>query len=301
MPDLSRFDLNLLLLFEAMMEERSVSGAATRLRLGQPATSAALSRLRETLGDDLFVRAGGSMQPTAKALELSAPFAAALAEVRAALNRSGVFDPSQSDAVFSVAHTDYTALVLLPLHLSAMRASAPGATLRIAGYEKPDVFNALDRKQVDVAIGVFGDAPARFRTRVLFEDSFVGVASGEHPIFRRKSVTAKQYAGYPHALVTVRRDARGFIDQRLAEIGLSRRVVTTTPYMFALGAALNGTDLIATLPRRAADQLRSHGLRQFELPFSTNPWSVSMMWSAASELDPAQVWLREEMLNLMSE
>lgn len=126
------------------------------------------------------------------------------------------------------------------------------------------------------------------------------MASDDHPIFRHKSIRAKQYAGYPHALVTVRRDATGFIDKRLAEIELSRRVTTTTPYMFALGAARHGTDLVATLPRRAADKLTSHGLRQFELPFLTEPWSISMTLNAASELEPSQVWLREGLVKVMS-
>lgn len=299
MADLSRFDLNLLLLFEAMMEERSVSGAATRLHLGQPATSAALGRLRTALGDDLFVRSAGAMQPTAKALELAGPFAHALAEVRAALRRTDVFDPANSVSAFSVAHTDYTALVTLPRHLGILRTQAPGVTLQIVGYEKSEIFSLLDRNQVDVAVGVFGDVPSRFITKVLFEDSFVGVASDDHRMFQRKSITAKQYAAYPHALVTVRRDSKGFIDQRLAELGLSRQVTMTTPYMFALGAALRGTDLVATLPRRAADQLTSYGLRQFDLPFPTEAWSIYLLWNAASDFDPSHEWFRESLLRSM--
>jgi DNA-binding transcriptional LysR family regulator len=301
MNDLSRFDLNLLLLFEALMQERSVSGAAKRLRLGQPATSAALGRLRAAVGDELFVRTGRAMRPTVKACELAVPFGQALAEVRAALNRPGSFDPARSNATFTLAHTDYTALVTLPAQLAPLRAIAPGVTLQVVGYEKSEVFSSLDRNQIDVAIGVFDNVPARFNTQVLFEESFVGVASVDHPILKRKTITPEQFAGYPHALVTVRRDARGFIDKRLAELGLSRRVAMTTPYIFALGAALHGTDLVATLPRRAAEKLSSQGLRQFELPFSTDPWSVTMMWNAASELDTALAWLRESLLRSTNE
>lgn len=293
MTDLKRFDLNLLVLFEALWEQRSVSAAARRLHLGQPAASAALARLRESVGDELFIRAGGAMRPTPRAIELASSFSHALAEVRSALGRSARFEPQRSNATFTVAHTDYTALVTLPLVLRSVRAAAPAVNLRVVGYDKEEVFGWLDRMEINLAVGVFPAPPPRTKSGLLYEDSFIGVACSDHPVFQRRKITVESYVKHPHALVTVRRDATGYIDQRLAELGHARRVSMTTPYMFALGAALPGTDLIATLPRRAADRLPQRGLRFFELPFATEPWSVSMVWSPIADADPAQIWLRD--------
>jgi DNA-binding transcriptional LysR family regulator len=291
MNSLKDIDLNLLRAFEALWTERSVSAAARRLRLGQPATSAALARLRAAFGDELFVRVGAVMQPTLRATALATPILTALGELRAGFE-TPVFDPATAIAAFTVAQTDYTALVTLPAALAHVRSSAPDVGLHIVGYDKDDIVASIETGDVDLAIGVFPDAPQRLRTCALFEDSFVGVADRNHSLFRAPRLRAEDYATLKHALVTVRRDTTGYIDKRLAELDLSRNVTLTAPFLFALGSSLRGADLVAAIPRRAAAVLAAQGLRTFELPFETEPWTVSMIWSQVADADPAHSWLR---------
>ncbi|WP_376098997.1 LysR family transcriptional regulator [Roseomonas sp. CCTCC AB2023176] len=143
--NLSALDLNLLLVFEALLLERGVSAAARRLGLGQPGTSAALGRLRAILGDELFVRSGGEMRPTAKALELAPGIVAALSGLRHTFEAGIDFEPGAASRGFALGSTDYTSLVLLPPLVAHLRRRAPGVDLHVIGYEKGTVAEMLDR------------------------------------------------------------------------------------------------------------------------------------------------------------
>jgi DNA-binding transcriptional LysR family regulator len=291
--DLRRFDLNLLVLFEALWEERSVSAAARRLQLGQPAASAALSRLRKLIGDDLFIRAGSRMEPTPRATALVEAVRAALGQIRQALDQSTQFEPGGSRATFVIGHNDYTALATLPGFVSHVRRVAPGVSLRLLSYEKGDVGAMLDKREIDVAVGVFPQPPPSCVCVALFEETFIGVAARGHPALQANvPIDAAAFAAIPQALMTLKRDNEGYIDDRLAELGLDRRVCLTAPYMFAVAAALTDSDLVAAFPRRAARTLEALGLQTFELPFGTAPWTVSMLWNPLTRSDPSLIWLR---------
>lgn len=285
-------DLNLLHAFEAMYEERSVTLAARRLGLGQPATSAALGRLRALFHDELFVRAGGAMRPTHKADEIAPGLLGALAQIRATLEAGVGFDPAVATRAFAVGGTDYTALVLLPPLVAHIRRAAPGVDLRAIGYEKGTVAEMLDRGEVDVALGVFPRPPERAVVTRLFQERFVGLARAGHPAIVDGRVGLDDFAALPHALVTTRRDATGAMDEALAERGLKRRVALTLPHAMVLPAVLEGSDLVAALPSRLADRVLTAGLQRFELPVATKPWTVSMLWPATARNDRAAAWLR---------
>lgn len=292
--DLTRFDLNLLVLFEALHDERSVSGAARRLNLGQPAASAALARLRKLTGDELFIRSGGEMCPTPWADDFIPIVRDVLSQLRSALYQADVFDPKTTTTVFTVAHSDYTALVTLPKFLARFRKEAPHATLRIVGYDKGDIGPMIDKSEADVILGVFQGPPPNSVVTHLYDETFVGLAARDHPAFRRSNkIGVEDFARLPHAIVSLRRDLTGYVDLQLQAKGLKRKVCVVAPYMFALGAAIAGTDLVATLPKRAAEALSQQGLRTFALPFPTEPWSVTMLWNSSSRSDPARLWLRQ--------
>ncbi|MDX2237718.1 MAG: LysR family transcriptional regulator [Hyphomonadaceae bacterium] len=285
-------DLNLLTAFDALMETRSVSKAAVKIGVGQPAMSAALARLRDALGDPLFVRVGGRMEPTARARDLAPKVAQALALIRDSLNAEARFEPGRTERTFTVASTDYTSFVLAPMLAARFTAAAPRATLRLIGYDKDDVGDLLDKGLVDVALGVFRNAPPHLLRKLLCKERFVGAARANHPALRDGAITLEAYLACDHALVSVRRDAIGEIDTLLAARGLARRIALTLPHMASLPAILRATDLLAALPSRLAEHAAEAGLALFELPIAAAGWRIEMLYPAAGRSDRAQMWLR---------
>lgn len=290
--DLARIDLNLLLAFEALMEARSVSRAAARLGLRQPAMSGALARLRRIFGDALFARVGGEMLPSPKALRLAPGVLGALGQLRAAFGEEAPFDPATARATFTLALTDYGSAVLLPGLAAHLRDRAPGVNLRVIGYDKDDAGNLVRSGAADLALGVFPDAPGGIVIKPLFEEHFIGVARAGHPALAGP-LTAAGYAALDHALFTVRRDAVGAIDMALAELGLARRVVLTLPHFLALPPTLAASDLVSAAPLRLAAMMRHRRLSTFAIPLDLAPWRLDMMWNPLARSDRASVWLRE--------
>lgn len=292
--NLRGFDLNLLLAFEALADTGSVSQAARRLGVGQPAMSAALARLRHLTGDRLFERTGGRMEPTMRAAALIPGIAAGLAQLRITLAEGVEFDPATATRIFTLASTDYTTAVILPPLAAWLKDHGPGIDLRFSSYDKQDIPELVARGEVDLAIGVFDPLPPdAVRTR-LWTECFVGVARKGHPVLR--DITPESYAAANHALISVRKDARGRIDQELEARGLSRRIAVVLPHMLALQPVLLGSDLIATLPARIAASFRQSGLTTFELPIATRPWEVEMLWRPSARTDQANRWLRHAVI-----
>lgn len=291
--NLAELDLNLLVAFEAMLEERSVTKAARRVGMGQPSMSEALGRLRALFRDELFVRASGAMQPTPKALRIAPGVQAALHQLRATLGEQVPFDPSGARQAFTVAATDYASLVLLPTVAARLRDEAPQVDMHVLGYEKSGVGAMLARGEADVALGVFPQPPGEAVSVPLFEERFVGVARRGHPALQGgASPDAAAFAALPHALVTVRQDRSGALDEALARLGLRRRIAVTLPHMLVLPALLQTSDLVAALPGRVAHGVLAAGLEMFEIPVATPSWLVAMLWNPAARTDQATAWLR---------
>lgn len=288
--DLRGFDLNLLLAFEALADTGSVSQAARRLDIGQPAMSAALARLRRRTGDRLFERTGGRMVPTARATALRPGIAAGLAQLRMTLAAEVDFDPATAKRTFTLAGTDYTTALLLPPLVAWLRDNARHIDLRFSSYEKQNVPELLARGEVDLAVGAFEPLPPDAVRTQLWTERFIGVARKGHPVLR--NLTPETYAAADHALISVRRDARGRIDQELEALGLHRRVAIVLPHMLVLPPVLLASDLIATLPARIAANFRQQGLETFELPIATRSWAVEMLWRPSARTDQANRWLR---------
>jgi DNA-binding transcriptional LysR family regulator len=290
--NLAAIDLNLLTAFEALSAERHVTRAARRLGISQPAMSDALRRLRKLFGDELFVRAAGAMQPTPRALALSSALAPVLAQLRHTMGDQVAFSPDATAKVFTLASTDYTSLVLLPPLMSRLRLTAPGLVLHIVGYEKGALGPMLDRGEIDLAVGVFPNPPEQAVRTVLFEEGFVGVARADHAALAAGPMSLATFAALPHALVSVNTDRRGVIDDRLQTLGLSRRIALVVPYMLLLPRVLAESELIAVLPRRAANAISDARLTTFALPVATDPWTVDLLWNPAARTDRATAWLR---------
>ena len=291
--NLATVDLNLLVAFEALLEQHSVTKAAEQLQIGQPAMSAALSRLRILFEDELFVRLGRQMQPTLKAQAITPAILAALQQIRQAMTTGQTFEPTSSDRTFAIGSSDYSSFVLMPQLLGFGLQTAPSINFQMIGFEKDSVGDLLEQGKIDVALGVFPDPPRQTQWEPIFEEQFVGIARQGHPAIKQGTMSLETFAQLPHALTTLRRDTTGAIDKALNEQNLERRVAFTTPHMMVLPFAIASSDLVAALPRRIALCLATVcDLTIFELPVKTKPWMVSMLWSTLSDQDEANRWLR---------
>ncbi|WP_373525340.1 LysR family transcriptional regulator [Nostoc sp.] len=292
--DLSSIDLNLLVAFEVLFEERSVTASAQRLYLGQPAMSAALGRLRSLFQDELFIRIGREMQPTARAIEIAPSISVALQQIRQTLESSQSFDPATSKFTFAIGSSDYTSYVVVPKLLEVCRQTAPGIDFRLIGFEKGCVGELLEQREIDVALGVFQDPPRQTIQIPLFPEHFVGICRRGHPIITQEAITPEIFAQLSHALFTLRRDNVGELDKVLAKSNLLRRVVLTTPHLLILPAVISSSDLVTAIPSRLATPFACQDtLEIFELPVQTEPWMISMLWSKLTDQDQTNLWLRQ--------
>lgn len=291
---LAGVDLNLLVVLDALFEEQSVTRAAKRVGLSQPALSNALSRLRARLGDPLFVRTAGGMVPTPRAAELVPEVRAALRRIEQALAESTPFQPATSKRVFRVLTTDYVEMALFPKVLARMRKEAPDADLEIrpgtSGGLPPR--EQLERGEIDVAIGVYAGEERGVVGAPLFSETFVGLVRTGHPLLRG-ALTAERYASYPHVLIAPRGGRSGYVDRALDAHGLTRRVQVLTPSYMTAPWLLLGTDLVLTLARRTAKALvGALPLALFEPPLAIEGFVVGARWHERQAKDAGHRWFR---------
>jgi DNA-binding transcriptional LysR family regulator len=298
--DLSRTDLNLLVLFEVVLEERHVGRAAARLNLTPSAVSHGLGRLRRLLNDPLFLRTPKGVVPTVRATELSGPVADVLVRARSVISTAEPFDPARSTRRFTIGAADGTsAVVLLPL-LAKVRKSAPGIDistrqlLPTPGEISPArawrfAFADLEARAMDIAIIPFDDIPARFHRRTLYQEDFVVAMRAGHPF--AKCPTLDRYCEMQHLVVSHAGDAHGFVDEILAKQGRSRRIALTVPnFMFAI-AVIAETDLISALPRRfAAMHTPRFGVVTVEAPLPLGRFRLNAIAPKAAMMDVGLTW-----------
>ncbi len=224
-PSALGIDLNLLVVFDAVMAELNVTRAAEKLLMTQPAVSKALNRLRRTFNDDLFIKVPSGVSPTPKALELWEPIRDGLLQIHQALSPNA-FDPATSQQTFTISMADYTAALLLPKFLPILEEMAPGINLRIVPNTNINATSLLEQSEIDLAMGRFFRPSARLRVQEIMRDRYVCIMRQGHPLACKK-LTLKQYANAKHLLVSLTGEATGFIDEQLREQGLQRRIMLT--------------------------------------------------------------------------
>jgi len=290
--DIRAVDLNLLKAFDALATERAVTRAAGRIGLSQPAMSHALSRLRDLFGDDLFVRTPGGMEPTARAREIAPLVSAAIERIEAALNLGAGFEPATSLATFTAGMGEYAEVALVGRLAETFSREAPNATLRLLAMHGADAAEQLERGTIDVAVAHLRALSPTIETTLLFRDPFVVVARKGHPI-TRELLTVEAYAAQNHVLVSPRGDTSGALDRILVDYGQRRRVALLVATYLAVPAALAGSDLIATVPSRAASLIAAHAeIATLPLPVDFSA-TVSIAWHRRTTSEPAQAWFRE--------
>jgi len=298
-------DLNLLRVFDAVMAEGSLTRAAERLSLTQPAVSNALKRLKESVGEDLLTRTAHGVKPT--------PFAERTwPEVRQALSRlreafaPPPFDPQRDPASFRLAMADATAVTLLPPLITHIEQTRAQVNLRVVPLGTRDPRGLLERDEADVAVGYFPEAvaalvadssafPTLHHLR-LHDSEYVCVMRRGHPL-ADGTLTLDDYCAAHHLLVTFSGRAHGFVDEALSALGKSRRVVLTVNQFFTAGRVVAQSDLLTVLPASFVGATGyKHLLVTRPLPLRLEPIHVEMLWHLRHDQDSAHQWLRTQLM-----
>jgi DNA-binding transcriptional LysR family regulator len=290
--DLRRYDLNLLVAFDILIAERSVTAAARRMGVGQPAMSNALARLREMFNDALLVRTPSGMQPTARALELAEPIARSLAGLREDVFGARIFSPATDTRSFRIGISDQAEAALMQDVLRTVQREAPGVRIIARSVEMRLGSELLATGAIDLAIGYFPEVDADLEVATLYHETFVCLfdaqACGLNP-----PLSLDDYTAVPHILVSLRGEPFGHIDELLQKAGRTRFVVYTTPHFLAVTFLLHGFRAVAAVPRRLAENCaEAASLSICPVPLPSDGYDVRMAWHRRTTPDPAQAWLR---------
>ncbi|MGE4338762.1 MAG: LysR family transcriptional regulator [Pigmentiphaga sp.] len=299
MLNMGGFDLNLLLVFEALMRERNVTRAGARLGLSQPSMSNALTRLRRAWNDPLFVRTPVGMEPTPLALRLARPVQEGLAALRLGLEQPETFNPAQAKRRYRLVMSDIAQVIILPVLMEHMQEVAPGIGLDLLPLSRDDYAKALEEDWIDLAIG---NLPflngAGFYQQRLFEDDYMAVVRAGH-VVARQALTLEAYCAMPH-LAVVNSLGDRMVEQGLAGLGARRDVVLTVPNFLATATIASASNLMVTLPRTV---LRMQKLEDevaiLELPFPMPRANVRQFWHIRHHREPGNQWFRAELAQLM--
>lgn len=294
--NIRNFDLNLLVTFDALMRERSVSRAADRLALTQPAVSNALNRLRQLLDDPLLVRTQRGMAPTQRALELLGPVQSALTQLDKCLAQPPIFDPVTSRQKFVLGTTDYVAMLLLPLFLDHLRRQAPGVKLHIKNLGPIGPEDALESGLYDFAIGRFLKTNPRLKKELWLEDKLCCLVRRDHPV-TNKAFNLRQFVDLEYVWVTTS-ERRGLVDTWLQSNNFQRRITLTIPSYTTGAMIVADTDLGLVLPQRFANKFaKSLAVTALPLPRKMNleTFNVDIMWHPRHSSTPAHQWLLEQL------
>ena len=295
-------DLNLLRVFDEVMAERSLTRAAHKLAITQPAVSNAMRRLREALDDELLVRHGQGVQPTPRALALWPAVRGALAQLQQTL-APDPFDPATASTTFVLAMADATASTLVPALYAIIEREAPGIHLRVLPLTTRDPRPLLERGEADIAVGYFpavlADLTAReqsgdavgFESRRLYASAYICVMRKGHPL-AEVPLTLDNYCAARHMLVSFSGRSFGFIDEALASLGRKREVVLTVNQFFTAGRVVVQSDLLTILPRHFVPVTgMAPSLTLRELPFHVPPVHVDALWRHRGPQASAAGWL----------
>jgi len=301
--DLSRIDLNLLVVFAALVETRSVRRSAKRLSLGASAVSMALGRLRQTFGDPLFVRAAQEMRPTPRAQALWTEVAPALDAIRNAVAGARSFEPSRAELAIRFAAPDDLEFVLVPRLLERLEREAPGVRLVLRPADFRSLIGRLDEADADVALSArpTSGVGQRHRVRRLHEERF-SVLYDEARLGRSGRLPLDTYVATPHVLLSVTGDQHGVVDDALERLGRTRTVVATVAHFPTIPFVLRRRRALANVPTTAARHFaKTYGLARCALPFPSPTFDLVLVWHARTDADPAHAWFRALVTEVVAE
>lgn len=295
-----RLDLNLVRVFVAIYETRSVTQAAARLDLTQPTVSHSLARLRDAYGDRLFVRSAQGLAPTARCEQLFEQLAESLSIIDATLEEQRAFDPALSSRRFRLAMSDIGALYFVPPLLRRFQQVAPRLQTEIVQHSDA-VLEELAAGRLDAAIGNLPGLAANTRSALLFRERYACLLSAEHPTITGDAMTLTEFAAARHIMVASPSSGHGLVDGILAQQGISRNVVARVPQFTVLPQLLAQSDLVVILPTRVAYLYAAlGGLKALPLPVTIPGFEVRLHWHMRQDAVPAHRWLRDELVSTLS-
>jgi DNA-binding transcriptional LysR family regulator len=299
----SKIDLNLFLVFDAIVQTGSLTAAARDLHLSQPAVSHALARLREALGDPLFTRQGRRMLPTPYARSLTASVRQALNTLQTGIKGSQPgFEPTGSDRVFTIGMRDILESLTLPGLMAHIRQHAPGISVNSIQVERHDIADALRQSRVDAAVDIALPVSAEVSHTRLVLDKLVVVARADHPAIGKGPLRLDTYLDASHVLVSARRQGLGLEDYELSRQGLRRQIGLRCRHYFAGCRVVSQTDMLLTMPEqyaRVANQHFDNALHSF--PLSAAQLDAHLYWNAALDDDPTNLWFRQRVIEAVKQ
>lgn len=300
--ELTKLDLNLLLVFHHLLIQKRVSAVAQMLEMSQPAVSSALGRLRTALDDELFIRTQGGMTPTPYALQLAEPVAMALDVLQQALNVRGAFNPHTSARNFTLALTDVGEMYFLPVLMDALAKAAPAVTLQIVSVAQSSLKEDMSNGKIDLAMGLLPQLQAGFFQQSLFKQKYVCLMRKKHPLAQNKAITVPAFFSAEHVRVLATGTGHGRVDMVLDKQKYKRNVRLSVPHYVALGDVLQHSPLMAIVPERFAQRIvKPFDLVTRDLPFKIPDSAIQQCWHGRLHRDPGHQWLRQLMRQLFGD
>jgi DNA-binding transcriptional LysR family regulator len=299
--NLRDIDLNLLVVFNQLLMDRRVSTTADKLGLSQPAVSNALKRLRVLLKDELFVRTARGMEPTPYALNLVEPMGYALGTLQNALNQRDSFDPATSERTFTLGLTDIGEIYFMPTLMKTLSRVAPRIKISTLRHNSGHLSEDMASGNVDIAVGLLPGLTTGFFQRRLFKQRYVCLFRQGHPT-AHNPISLAQFKSLAHVGVTSANTGHSEVDEWLTRKGIARHIQLHVPHFVAVGHILQSSDLIATVPERFAQKCAEpFQLETSPLPFKLPDIAINLFWHAKYNREPANMWLRQLMVDLFTE
>lgn len=290
--ELKEIDLNLLNVFNELLKQGSVSGAARALDISQPGVSNALNRLRSLLGDELFLRTSRGMEPTPFADMLAEPIAYALSTIHSTINQRATFEPATSQRNFTVAMTDIGEIYFLPALIKLLAQVAPQVTLSTVRNTAVNLRDEMEAGRVDLAIGLLPDLKTGFFQRRLFDQKYVCLFRKGHP-FEQNGMNLETFTEADHVVIVSAGTGHGQVDELIEQAGVQRKVKLRVPHFVAVGHILQASDMIAVVPERFAERtVEPFGLVHVPCPIKLPEISINILWHAKNHREPGNQWLR---------
>jgi DNA-binding transcriptional LysR family regulator len=301
MHELQEIDLNLLIVFQAIFQQRQISAVAKQLGLSQPAVSNALARLRNMFGDELFVRTAQGMQPTLLAQQMAAPMMQALNQLQQALNQANAFDANSSQRQFAIAMTDVGEMYFMPLLVELLKKTAPKIGIKTVRAGALDLKSEMEMGRVDLAIGAFEDMSDHLFQRRLFKQNYVCMYRAGHPL-AGQNMGLKDFLAAQHLIVSSMESPYDIINQNLARLGVKTAAQFTVPHFVAVPYMISTTDLLVTVPQKMAERAAQHfKLESSKPPMRLPSLQTNLFWHRRFHQDDGNLWLRNMLAKQFTE
>ena len=292
--NIKNFDLNLLVVFKTLYEERNVTKASKKIGITQPAMSNALNRLRYLVKDELFIRGPKGMRPTPRANELASPIQTALNDLELSLSSIN-FDPKTTKKLYKISISDDVAPLILPNLINFLEKESPNSSLRIRAEQGSEAIKLLDSNDIDFAIGRFEMVSTRFESVDLYTEKYVCMMNSDHPLAEDEKLSIEQYLSSKHLRVAPAGTPVAPIDRSLSQLNLEREIFARIDLVTMAPLILKNSDLILTLPSKTAQRMaKNYNFSIAELPIGLEQRQTKLLWHRELTNHPAYDWIKNQ-------